>query len=161
MRRFLQFAVRLILGLVSASLVCSANYTINEWLDAELDRFHPMKKNRPSVLGRIKFKILVIQYVTLAAVGLALGWLVSEAFFLMSIVLLVMGLAYNMKPIRTKDRAYLDVLTESVNNPIRLLLGWFIVTSNVLPPVSLTHCLLDGGRVFDGCEAICRTASYC
>ncbi len=140
-----QFAASLILGLVSASLICSANYTINEWLDAELDRFHPMKKNRPSVLGRIKFKILVIQYVTLAAVGLALGWVVSEAFFWTSIVLLVMGLAYNMKPIRTKDRAYLDVLSESVNNPIRLLLGWFIVTSNVLPPVSLLIAYWMGG----------------
>ena len=142
---FPEFAVRFILGLVSTCLVCSANYTINEWLDAELDRFHPMKKNRPSVLGRIKFKILVIQYVTLAVVGLALGWLVSEAFFFMSVVLLVMGLAYNMKPVRTKDRAYLDVLTESVNNPIRLLLGWFIVTSNLLPPVSFTIAYWMGG----------------
>jgi len=142
---FSQFAVSLILGFVSANLICSANYTINEWLDAELDRFHPMKKNRPSVLGRIKFKILVIQYVTLAVVGLALGWLVSEAFFWTSVALLIMGLAYNMKPIRTKDRAYLDVLSESVNNPIRLLLGWFIVTSNVLPPVSLLIAYWMGG----------------
>ena len=140
-----EFAVRLILGIVSACLVCSANYTINEWLDAELDRFHPLKKNRPSVLGRIRFEILVIQYVALAVVGLAAGWLVSEFFFLMSLVLLVMGLAYNMKPIRTKDRAYLDVLTESVNNPIRLLLGWFIVTSAVLPPVSLIIAYWMGG----------------
>jgi hypothetical protein len=56
-----------------------------------------------------------------------------------------MGLAYNMKPIRTKDRAYLDVLTESVNNPIRLLLGWFIVTSALLPPVSFTIAYWMGG----------------
>jgi 4-hydroxybenzoate polyprenyltransferase len=142
---FSQFVASLILGFMSANLICSANYTINEWLDAELDRFHPMKKNRPSVLGRIKFKFLVLQYVALAGVGLVLAWMVSEAFFWTSVVLLLMGLAYNMKPIRTKDRAYLDVLSESVNNPIRLLLGWFIVTSSVLPPVSLLIAYWMGG----------------
>ena len=30
-----------------------------------------------------------------------------------------MGVAYNVPPVRTKDRAYLDVLSESVNNPLR------------------------------------------
>ena len=32
---------------------------------------------------------------------------------------------------------YVDVLSESVNNPLRLLLGWFVVTPDVVPPVSL------------------------
>ena len=36
-------------------------------------------------------------------------------------VLLLMGIAYNVPPLRTKDRPYLDVLSESVNNPLRLL----------------------------------------
>jgi 4-hydroxybenzoate polyprenyltransferase len=48
-----------------------------------------------------------------------------------------MGLLYNVPPLRLKDWPYLDVLTESVNNPLRLLLGWFVVTPNILPPVSL------------------------
>jgi len=29
------------------------------------------------------------------------------------------------------------VLSESINNPIRLLVGWYIVTSTVVPPASL------------------------
>ena len=29
------------------------------------------------------------------------------------------------------------MLTESVNNPLRMLLGWYAVTSVVVPPVSL------------------------
>jgi 4-hydroxybenzoate polyprenyltransferase len=32
---------------------------------------------------------------------------------------------------------YLDVITESVNNPLRMLLGWYAVTSTLVPPVSL------------------------
>lgn len=47
---------------------------------------------------------------------------------------------YNIRPIRTKDVAYLDVLTESVNNPLRMLLGWYMVASQLVPPVSLLCC---------------------
>jgi len=40
-------------------------------------------------------------------------------------------------PARTKDVPYLDVLTESINNPLRMLLGWYAVTSVMSPPDSL------------------------
>jgi hypothetical protein len=33
--------------------------------------------------------------------------------------------------------AYLDVLTESINNPLRFCLGWYSVTTILLPPTSL------------------------
>ena len=48
-----------------------------------------------------------------------------------------MGCIYNTPPVRMKDIPYLDVLSESVNNPIRLCVGWYIVTASVLPPISL------------------------
>ncbi len=48
-----------------------------------------------------------------------------------------MGVLYNVKPIRTKDIPYLDVLSESINNMIRLLLGWFIITQEYQPPSSI------------------------
>jgi|ERR1017187_3790068 hypothetical protein len=36
-----------------------------------------------------------------------------------------------------KDVPYADVLVESVNNPLRMLLGWFMVTSAIQPPLTL------------------------
>jgi 4-hydroxybenzoate polyprenyltransferase len=51
-----------------------------------------------------------------------------------------MGCAYNIKPLRTKDVPYLDVLTESVNNPLRMLLGWYAVAAWLVPPLSLLMC---------------------
>ena len=59
-----------------------------------------------------------------------------------------MGLVYNVPPIRTKQLPYLDVLSESVNNPLRLLLGWFAVTSQAVPPVSLVLSYLLIGAFF-------------
>jgi decaprenyl-phosphate phosphoribosyltransferase len=41
--------VHLLLGVVSTCLIVSANYyTINERLDAEFDRHHPVKQHLPS-----------------------------------------------------------------------------------------------------------------
>jgi hypothetical protein len=49
----------------------------------------------------------------------------------------VMGCVYNIPPVRTKDHAYVDVASEAVNNPLRMLGGWYVVTTSVVPPLSL------------------------
>ncbi len=49
----------------------------------------------------------------------------------------VMGCVYNIRPIRSKDLPYVDVLSEAVNNPIRMLAGWFIAGTPSVPPASL------------------------
>ena len=53
------------------------------------------------------------------------------------IVLWIMGCLYNIRPFRTKDLPYVDVLSEAINNPIRLLAGWFLVGTSSVAPASL------------------------
>ena len=118
--------LNVVLGLVSTCLVASANYVINEYLDAEFDKFHPLKKKRTSVVRVVNPTIVYLEWFGLAAVGLTLGYLISVQFLLVAAFLLLMGVFYNVRPFRTKERVYLDVLSESVNNPIRFALGWFI-----------------------------------
>jgi 4-hydroxybenzoate polyprenyltransferase len=132
-----RFAWLLILGLVSACLISSANYTINEWLDAESDQFHPVKRQRPSVVGKISPVFVCVEYVALLGAGLSLARLISPYFLALAATLAVMGFLYNVRPFRTKERVYLDVLSESINNPIRLLMGWFVITTQPMPPFSL------------------------
>lgn len=127
----------LVVGLASACLVASANYVLNEWIDRPYDRFHPIKKHRPSVAAALDARLVWLLYGGLTVTGLALGALVSPYFLATAVLLWLQGIAYNVPPLRTKDRTYLDVLSESVNNPIRLLLGWFIVAQSILPPASL------------------------
>lgn len=119
--------VKLVLGLASTCLVASANYVINEYLDAEFDKFHPLKKKRTSVVRVVNPALVYTEWFGLAVAGLALAYQISIQFVLMSAFLLFMGVMYNVRPFRTKERVYLDVLSESVNNPIRFALGWFIV----------------------------------
>lgn len=139
------FGARLFVGVMALNLVASANYVVNEWLDAAFDKHHPEKRNRPSARGAIRGRWVVVEYVVLAAAGLSLSALVSTSFAAAATALLVMGLMYNVPPIRTKEVPYLDVLSESVNNPLRLLMGWFIVTSAPLPPSSLVLGYWMGG----------------
>ncbi len=68
-----------------------------------------------------------------------------------------MGLFYNVPPIRTKEIPYLDVLTESINNPLRLFLGWFVLLPHKIPPLSLTIAYWMAGAFFMGTK---RFAEY-
>jgi 4-hydroxybenzoate polyprenyltransferase len=148
---------QLALAVVSTCLVASANYTINEFLDAEFDRHHPVKSRRPSALGRVRPGLALAQYIALAVAGLGLAAVINGYFLATSAVLLLMGLLYNVQPFRTKDRQYLDVLSESVNNPLRLMLGWFAVTQAALPPGSVLAAYWMGGAYL---MAMKRFAEY-
>ena len=129
--------VRFILGFMATCFIASANYVINEWLDAEFDKYHPTKKFRPVVSENMKLSLVLIEYALLIVLGIGLSIFVGRMFMYMELWLLIMGVLYNVKPIRTKDIPYLDVLSESINNMIRLLLGWFIITQEFQPPISI------------------------
>jgi 4-hydroxybenzoate polyprenyltransferase len=143
--RFSSLVLPLILGMAATCLISSANYTINEWLDRHFDRFHPKKRSRPSVSARLRAAGVYGQYAALIVAGLLISAAVNRGFVLASAVLLVMGFFYNVKPFRTKDRVYLDVLSESVNNPIRLCMGWLMVVPDSMPPSSIVLGYWFGG----------------
>jgi 4-hydroxybenzoate polyprenyltransferase len=147
----------LFIGIMATCAIASANYTINEWLDAEFDRHHPKKKFRPSVTGKIKAKYVYMQWLVLAILGLWLSSIISLYFLFTALALLIMGLIYNVKPIRSKDRQYLDVLSESINNPLRFMLGWLVVVDSVLPPSSILFAYWMGGAFL---MAVKRYAEY-
>ena len=128
---------QLILAFISITLVACSNYVINEVLDAPFDRLHPLKRNRPAARGLVSVPAAYVQWLAMMIAGVAIGLHISRLFALTALALWIMGCIYNFPPVRTKDVPYLDVLTESVNNPLRMLLGWYAVTSVLIPPVSL------------------------
>ncbi len=136
-----RLAVKLLLAFVAITLVACSNYVINEVLDAPFDRLHPVKRNRPAALGLVSIPMAYAQWLLMMFAGVAIGLTISRMFALMALLLWVMGCLYNFPPVRTKDVPYLDVLTESINNPLRMLLGWYAVTclmpQPLVPPVSL------------------------
>ncbi len=130
-------ALRVVGGLAAVCLVASSNYTLNELVDGPFDRHHPLKCRRPVPSGRVSIPLGYAQWIVLMVAGVSLSLFVSMALAMTMLALWVMGCVYNIPPLRTKDLPYLDVLTEAVNNPLRMLAGWFIVGPAVVPTASL------------------------
>jgi decaprenyl-phosphate phosphoribosyltransferase len=134
-----EIVLRMVLSLIPACLIASANYIINEILDAPFDRVHPTKRLRPVAAGKVKLPVLWAMLAALVAIAFALAALWFNAGYLVALALLLLsGITYNVEPLRLKDRAYLDVVAESFNNPIRLWLGWYaLLPANYYPPLSI------------------------
>lgn len=135
----------ILIGCLSAVAIASANYVINEWLDREFDAFHPTKSARPAVHRNLAPLLVYSEYAVLVSIGLTLAFSLGPIFAWTSIAFVLSGLVYNVAPVRTKDRLYLDVISESINNPIRLTLGWTMVDPVTLPPSSLLLAYWTGG----------------
>lgn len=135
----LQIAFLIGLSFLLTWAISTANYIINEIVDAPYDIHHPGKRNRPLVLGEIRpapFVFLGIG-ITAAAFTLAVVFF-SRSFVLSLLALLLAGFVYNVKPVRTKDIPFLDAISESANNPIRFLIGWYaFAPRHFFPPLSL------------------------
>ena len=156
-RHDFHFLATLLVAILSTCLVASANYVINEYLDRDQDRLHPTKQFRPCAQGLVSGGAVLAEYLLLAAAGMVIAWMINTAFFAFSAALLIMGLAYNVPPVRTKDKPVLDVLSESVNNPLRFLLGWAVVIPAELPPSSVLLAYWFGGAFL---MAVKRLAEY-
>jgi decaprenyl-phosphate phosphoribosyltransferase len=128
---------KLALALVATCLLASSNYVLNEILDARTDRNHRVKRNRPIPSGAVVLPIAYAEWLILGAAGLGLAFTLNIGFAATGAALLGMGLLYNVPPIRLKEWPYVDVLSESVNNPLRLMLGWFAISPGDVPPLSL------------------------
>jgi decaprenyl-phosphate phosphoribosyltransferase len=128
------------LSLVPACLIASANYILNEILDAPFDAMHPTKRHRGIPAGKVKVSILWLWKAAAIVLGFGIAYLAgfNWAYQVSLLLLLLSGLVYNVQPLRLKDRAFLDVIAESFNNPIRLWLGYYaLVQPNTLPPASI------------------------
>lgn len=130
---------RLTLSFLLTWGVSTVNYIVNEIVDVPYDLHHPVKRNRPLVRGEIDKKVFLGLGVLLSGLcsGLAALYF-SLPFFIALLSLLVAGFIYNVKPVRAKDIPFLDSISESANNPIRFLIGWFAFSpGSLFPPLSL------------------------
>ena len=117
----------------------------------------PGEEASAGAIRQVRPALAYAEWLSLAAAGFALALSLNFYFFASALWLWVMGMLYNVPPVRTKEWPYLDVLSESVNNPIRLLLGWFALVTDHVPPVSLVISYWMVGAFF---MAMKRYAEY-
>jgi decaprenyl-phosphate phosphoribosyltransferase len=130
-------ALRLGLAFLLTWMVSTANYIVNEITDAPYDAHHPQKKHRPLVAKEISVPVLLGVWTLLAGAALGIALFTFHPTFVLSLgALLLAGIVYNVPPMRLKDIPYLDSTMESANNPIRFLIGWYVLAA-ARPPLSL------------------------
>src|SRR6185437_15715013 len=135
----------IVLGFAAALCIASANYVINEWLDRDFDKFHPKKSQRAAVRRELRGDVVILEWTALLAAGLFCAFLDSRTMYFAATLFALQGIVYNVTPLRTKDTAYLDVLSESINNPVRLIIGWAMIDPTTVPPGSLILTYWAGG----------------
>ena len=148
------FAMQLILGLLTAISVASANYVINEWLDRDFDQHHPTKSQRSAVQTELQGKWVFIEWLTLVTIGLTCAYIASKMMLIVASLFALQGIFYNTPPLRTKDKAYVDVISESINNPLRLMIGWAMVDATSAPPASILLAYWLGGAFLMGAKRL-------
>ncbi|HPI33652.1 MAG TPA: decaprenyl-phosphate phosphoribosyltransferase [candidate division Zixibacteria bacterium] len=123
----LAHADKIILMACAIALYCllsSAVYTFNDVVDAERDRLHPLKKNRPLAAGRIRVATGAVLAAVLAAAGLVGAWFINGPFFLSAVTFLALNLLYSLW---WKHVVILDVLTIALGFVVRAYAGAFAI----------------------------------
>jgi len=109
-------------GFVCFSLLASAVYVLNDLVDVEADRAHPVKKNRPIASGAVSEGAARVAMVALAAVALGGAWFLGVWFLASLAGYLTNNIAYSFG---MKRVAYLDVLSIALGFELRVLAGSF------------------------------------
>lgn len=117
-----------LVGFFSFSMLASAGYVLNDWLDREADRRHPTKRFRPIASGALPGPVAIALLVTCLAAGLgAAAWL-SPTFLLVAVTYLSTTLSYSFY---FKHKVILDVMFLSSGFVWRALAGALAIEVHV------------------------------
>lgn len=128
-------------------LAASSVYLLNDTLDRDQDRLHPVKRHRPIASGRIRPVEALGAAAALAVVSLLSAGLVSTALFAVIAAYLCMTGLYS---VWLKRIAYVDVMALAGGFVLRVVAGAVAVHASA-PPLLLTAvfagaCFLAFGK---------------
>jgi 4-hydroxybenzoate polyprenyltransferase len=101
-------------------LLAGAVYTVNDILDVDADRLHPVKRFRPIASGVVPVATARVVAALLLAVAMAGAVLVSPLFAVVAAIYFVQNLAYSFK---LKSIAYADVAFIALGFVLRVIAG--------------------------------------
>ncbi|MDO8307511.1 MAG: decaprenyl-phosphate phosphoribosyltransferase [Actinomycetota bacterium] len=85
-----------LVAFVAFCLISSATYLVNDLRDAESDRAHPTKRNRPSAAGDLPSAVAVVAAIVLAAAAFGLAAAINVGLLLVLLTYAVFTLAYTL-----------------------------------------------------------------
>jgi 4-hydroxybenzoate polyprenyltransferase len=112
-----------LLSLLALGVFCllsGAVYVLNDVVDYQQDREHPVKRNRPVASGRIPRKGALAFGMVVAGAGLAIGAITDVSFFWVCLAYTVLMILYSLG---LKHMVVLDVLIISIGFVLRAMAG--------------------------------------
>jgi 4-hydroxybenzoate polyprenyltransferase len=109
--------------LIAFALLCllsSAVYIMNDLVDIQSDREHPVKRSRPLPSGELKPMTAALASIVLAAGSLSTGFILAPLFGLILVIYLVIQIAYTLW---LKHMVLLDVLAIASGFVLRVAAG--------------------------------------
>ncbi len=125
-------------GFVLFCLASSAVYVLNDLLDLEADRQHPLKRFRPIAAGELSRGTAVTLAVVLAAAAVAGALLLGTVFAALLAAYVALNLAYSLG---LKQVVIVDVMMVGAGFVLRVL-GGVAAISRPDAPVSPSHWLV-------------------
>ncbi len=101
-------------------LLSSMAYTVNDIIDREKDKQHPLKKERPVASGKLPVSTAWLFAFGLAAVGLGTAWWISCNFLYISLGFVALNFLYSFW---LKNVVVLDVMMIALNFVVRAYAG--------------------------------------
>lgn len=125
------YLARTATGFLLLCLVSGAVYLINDLFDAEKDRQHPRKRNRPIASGRLSRRAALVAAVLVPLIGLSAGFLLNFAFGLVLLTYLLLQVAYSFT---LKNLVIIDVLVIAAGFVLRVAAGIPLVEAERFSP---------------------------
>jgi len=124
---------------VAFCLLSSAVYIMNDIVDRERDRLHPLKKNRPLAAGTISIGSAFSLGVILCVGGIILSLLIGPEFLVVALAYFVLNIAYTLS---LKNIVIIDVMAIATGFVLRAVAGavaieviiseWLLISTFVL-----------------------------
>jgi 4-hydroxybenzoate polyprenyltransferase len=105
-------------------VLSGAVYMLNDVVDYEKDRFHPIKRDRPIASGRLNRSFAATAGVSLYVLALILSYLLKPAFFQIALAYTVVTIGYTYY---FKNVAILDVMAISIGFVLRAIAGGVVL----------------------------------
>lgn len=121
-------------------LLSSAVYLINDLLDVEADRCHPVKSLRPIAAGEVSLTTAVLTATVLMVGGLGGAWLLSPTVAAVLLAYLLMNIAYSLW---LKRAVILDVMVLATGFLLRAVAGGLVLEVEISSWLILCATLLS------------------
>ena len=126
-------------AMIAFCFLSSSVYILNDIVDRDRDRLHPLKKNRPIAAGNISITTAMLIGLILAAAGILISLLINKNLLIVAVCFLILNILYTLL---FKNIVIIDVMSIAGGFVLRAVAGavainveisgWLLITTFVL-----------------------------